>query len=383
MNLVKIKVDTTSNKTADVTGMIIRKNNQYRIVYFPKLVDNSKNPEECIAGYLVCQKKSKNDQWEDLNKLSIKDIKVGEWTKFNIELGEMLNLIRYATKLKEIYDQDKSLKRIKQKHLLVLDEDLDQNEVKQFNEFAKDNPDAISNLGKLLNLKIDYKKILETINNDPNIIDEISADLDQDKSLKLYNNLKLKFINPDYLKDKLTEDSEEYWQNLFTNNPNILFSIIPSVGQIICQKPYMGGKAINNQGGTISDFLYKCGTRNISIIEIKKPTTKLIEDKYRNNVYSPSNELSSAIVQLRKQKDSLLKSYYEKKTNSEKQGIIFDAYDPKSYLIIGNSCLLKENEIESFELFRNSLKDIEIITFNEIIEKLNLIYENLSDSDSK
>lgn len=63
MNLVKIKVDTTSNKTADVTGMIIRKNNQYRIVYFPKLVDNSKNSEECVAGYLVCQKKSKNDQW--------------------------------------------------------------------------------------------------------------------------------------------------------------------------------------------------------------------------------------------------------------------------------------------------------------------------------
>lgn len=122
------------------------------------------------------------------------------------------------------------------------------------------------------------------------------------------------------------------------------------------------------------------GTRNISIIEIKKPTTKLIEDKYRNNVYSPSNDLSSAIVQLRKQKDSLLKSYYEKKTNSEKQGITFDAYNPKSYLIIGNSDLLKENEIESFELFRNSLKDIEIITFNEIIEKLNLIYENLSDS---
>ena len=37
VNLVKIKVDTTSNKTADVTGMIIRKNNQYRIAYFPKL----------------------------------------------------------------------------------------------------------------------------------------------------------------------------------------------------------------------------------------------------------------------------------------------------------------------------------------------------------
>lgn len=140
----------------------------------------------------------------------------------------------------------------------------------------------------------------------------------------------------------------------------------------------MGGKAINNIGGTLSDFFFKCGTRNVSIIEIKKPTTKLIDGKYRNEVFSPSEELSSAIVQLRKQKDVLLKEYYIKKANSEKQGIKFDAYDPKTYLIIGNSENLKENELESFELFRNGLKDIEIITFNEIVDKLVLISENLS-----
>ena len=102
MNLVKIKVDTTSNKTADATGMIIRQNNQFRIVYFPKLVDNSKNRDECIGGCLVCQKKTKNQNWEDMNEISVKDVKAGEWTKFNLELGEMLNLIRYANKLKEI-----------------------------------------------------------------------------------------------------------------------------------------------------------------------------------------------------------------------------------------------------------------------------------------
>mgnify|MGYP004625047977 FL=1 len=378
MNLVKIKVDTTSNKTADATGMIIRQNNQFRIVYFPKLVDNSKNRDECIGGCLVCQKKTKNQNWEDMNEISVKDVKAGEWTKFNLELGEMLNLIRYANKLKEIYDNDKSLKRIKQKHLLVLDDNLEQNEIEQFNEFAKDNPDAIANLGKLLNSKLDYNKILESINDNPNIIDDISENLDNDKSLKLYNSLKLKFINPDYLRNNFGVDNEEYWQKLFTENPNILFSIIPSVGQIICKKPYMGGKAINNIGGTLSDFFFKCGTRNVSIIEIKKPTTKLIDGKYRNEVFSPSEELSSAIVQLRKQKDVLLKEYYIKKANSEKQGIKFDAYDPKTYLIIGNSENLKENELESFELFRNGLKDIEIITFNEIVDKLVLISENLS-----
>lgn len=379
LNLVRIRVDTTSNKTADATGMIIRKNNQYRIVYFPKLVENSKNEEESIGGYLVCQKKSLNEKWEDINDLSIKNLKVGEWTKFNIELGEMLNLIKYADKLKEIYENDKSLKRIKQKHLIVLDENLDQNEIEQFNEFAKDNPDAVNNLKKLLTSKIDCEEILNVINSNPQLLDNIPEKLDDNNSLKLYNDLKLKFINPNYLRDKLKVDDEEYWQKLFTENPNILFSIIPAVGQIICKKPYMGGKAINNSGGTISDFVYKCGTRNLSIIEIKKPTTKLIDGKYRNEVFSPSTELSSAIVQLRKQKDSLLKDYYSKKINSEKQGVKFEAYDPKTYLIIGDSSQLNESELESFELFRNSLKDIEIITFSEIIEKLSLIYENLSN----
>ena len=39
---------------------------------------------------------------------------------------------------------------------------LEQKEIEQFNEFAKDNPDAIANLGKLLNSKLDYNKIYIT-----------------------------------------------------------------------------------------------------------------------------------------------------------------------------------------------------------------------------
>lgn len=81
-------------------------------------------------------------------------------------------------------------------------------------------------------------KILESINDNPDIIDDISENLDNDKSLKLYYSLKLKFINPDYLRNIFCVDKEEYWQKLFTENPNIFFSIIPSVGQIICKNIY-------------------------------------------------------------------------------------------------------------------------------------------------
>lgn len=52
----------------------------------------------------------------------------------------------------------------------------------------------------------------------------------------------------------------------------------------------------------------------------KKNTSKLIDGKYRNEVFSPSEELSSPIVQLRKQKDVLLKEYYVKKIIVKSKG---------------------------------------------------------------
>lgn len=376
MNIVEIKFSSTSDKTANATAMIIRENKIYRILYFPKLVTNDKNPDECVEGSIICQKKSKNDKWENKNEISLKDIKINELGKLDINLGEMLNLIRYSEELKKIYDSDKSIKRVKQKHVIVLPDELNQDEIDEFNQYAKSNPHIIGNLKKILSTDIDGNSLVDVIKNNPKLINDIGQNLDSFNSEKLYNELKLKLINPEYLKRELENSNEEFWQTMFNNNPNILFNIIPSAGQIISSKPYMGGKLFDNKGGTLADFLVKAGTRNICIIEIKTPVTKLIDEDYRNNVFSPSKELSSAVVQIRKQKDSLLKNYYTLKGESESNE--FFAYDPKSYLIIGNTSNMPPKKIESFELFRNSLKDVEIITFNEVIKKLSLIYDNLS-----
>ena len=61
-----------------------------------------------------------------------------------------------------------------------------------------------------------------------------------------------------------------------------------------------------------------------------------------------------------------------------KKGIDFSVYDPKSYIIIGNTSDLTPFQLESFELFRNSLKDIEIITFNELIDKLRMFQKYIT-----
>ena len=58
-------------------------------------------------------------------------------------------------------------------------------------------------------------------------------------------------------------------------------------------------------------------------------------------------------------------------------GFDFTAVLPKSYLIIGNTESLTTPQKKSFNLFRNELRNIEILTFDEIYNKLKMVYDTL------
>src|SRR5690606_27989057 len=51
-------------------------------------------------------------------------------------------------------------------------------------------------------------------------------------------------------------------------------------------------------------------------------------------------------------------------------GKSFGLLDPKVVLIIGQRSLLSERQRAAFELFRNNLKNIDVVTFDEVLEKL-------------
>lgn len=144
----------------------------------------------------------------------------------------------------------------------------------------------------------------------------------------------------------------------------------------------MGGKRIDNRGSSIADFVYEKGIDNVSIIEIKTPSTKIVENKkYRDNVYAPSQELTSSIVQVKEQKDSFMKDYNSIWRKSYEEGINFKAFDPKCYLIIGNTSDLDTKQLESFNLFRNELRTVEIITYDELLSKMEILYKVLGGKD--
>ena len=122
---------------------------------------------------------------------------------------------------------------------------------------------------------------------------------------------------------------------------------------------------------------------SLCFAEIKTPKTKLLNAPYRPNVFPPSNELSGGIAQVHKTIQSSLENLINKIEPTDRDGNptgeeIF-MYRPKSFLLVGS---LNEFTVEhginkerysSFELYRRSIKDIDIITFDELLERAKFI----------
>lgn len=380
MQIVDVYIESLSRDVAQCNAVVLKVNESFRYLFIPKLIDNSKDKSKCISGQFIVQKKSKNDTWDNYNTLPLNKLAMGQWINLDLSTSSMEIFISYIEKLREIYIKDGKYDSFGTIKTFVFSNKLDAEEKDIILEMFNKNSELKTELKKLLNEDIKLEDVLKAIENKKISIEEITDNLDNNETNKVYNVLQAKLINPIFLEDSLENSDEKFWQNLFKEHPNIISSVIPSVVHIIEDQPYMGGKAIDNKGASIGDFLYKAGTENVSIIEIKTPTTELLGNKYRDNVFCPSKELSGSIVQIRKQKDALIKEYNSIKVESIKKGKNFSAYDPKSYIIIGNTNQLTEEENESFELFRNSLKDIEIITFNELIDKLKILQKYLTEN---
>ena len=86
--------------------------------------------------------------------------------------------------------------------------------------------------------------------------------------------------------------------------------------------------------------------------------------------------MSGAINQVLNYKYQLTKNYYNL---SQESDIIFNSINPKCVIIIGNTSNFDTKQIEAFELFRNGINNVEILSFNELIQRCKdilSIYDN-------
>lgn len=170
--------------------------------------------------------------------------------------------------------------------------------------------------------------------------------------------------------------SEATWQSFFTDNSFILRLAFALPIMVIGDKVAVGGRKLSGDGEKFTDFVVKAASSgNLSLVEIKTPTTPLLErHPYRGDLFAPSGELSGAVNQILDQRYQLQRSISGLKDAS-------GVWDIESFaiqgLVIAGRTPADRPQLKSLELFRNGLKSVTILTFDELLFKLEHILEVL------
>jgi hypothetical protein len=179
-------------------------------------------------------------------------------------------------------------------------------------------------------------------------------------------------------KDMLTRRlNETKWQRFFEANTFILSLVFTVPTVFVAKTPYVHGKRIDGKGGRFSDFLMRGqGTGNVALIEIKSPETNLLT-AYRAEQPCPSMELVGSITQVLGQRRRLATGWHNLKGEDDGKLSKAELYSPQAVVLIGKTPTAKA-EREALEAFRNVMKDVAVITFDELLMRLLYMNEALA-----
>ena len=349
------RIVSTSKNSAELEDLVIRETKTSRLVFKTTIVNNEKNKKACVKGHFAYKRKKMNGVWEDCESIKLSELKSGEGVKITLSSEEVLRFYDHLSQCQIFYEEHGI--PVGEKIILVVDRDID--------EFLKVFKKKLNND----EVKMFVDKLGSLDSNDMEQLNYIAGVANLKRLLEIW---------------QLNEENgdEDFWQKVFRDNYWCIANLFTEPVIFFREKAFLGGKGIENRGGKIIDFLYKNNITNyINLIEIKTPTVRLLQSsEYRKGIYSISNELSGAISQLLSYKDKIQKEYYGLLNKSESE---FELINPKCILICGNMAksAKSDNEKSSFELFRKSLNDIEIITYDELFNKIEISLKIISGED--
>ena len=193
-----------------------------------------------------------------------------------------------------------------------------------------------------------------------------------ERLVRLQNDIEL--VNLDVLIDRFevmlrANHGEPVWQEFFDENPFILSQAFGYPIIKVGQQTSVGGRRLTGKGEKITDFLVKNSlTNNTAVVEIKTPSAKLLKkNQYRSGVFAPSNILTESTIQALDQKYQFERDIFGIRGRSRVDDI--ETYAVQCCLVIGR-IPETEDEKKSFELYRGNSKDVQIVTFDELLQKL-------------
>ena len=337
----EIKATPKSFVTSELTPIILQETPNVRICFKGFQVDNNADIKKNIKGSLVIQKKTTSKTFEE-SKFTRKDISPYAEVEITLDTAATASLCQGLNAYFQAFG-GKQTDPYQEVSYVMEDEDIRM--LKRILAKDKDLPLLLENVDtQVLNSALNIKNL-------QNIKEEIENNIDN--------------------------SDESYWQKFFNRNAWALSQLFNSPLMIYNGARYVGGKTIKNERGKYTDFILKNQlTQNISLIEIKTPTEKIfLKSTYRQDVPKMSEQIIGGVNQLLVQRQSLYDEYTTLRNNVlEHQKEDFKAINVQCVLLVGQMKGLTPMEMKCLESYRNELKSIEIITFDELLLKVeNLI----------
>lgn len=369
----QVSVYPTSRNSALTDEIALRETTITRLVFRPLIVNNVHDKNAAIKGAFVFQRKNQKDQWIDYRNLSLSNLKATEWVKLEIKSEELLKLVTNLNELYSLHAQE-GIPRQKAQFIKV------ESHIDALLRADKSELLRILEIKKETGLQI-FLRLLDWFaktSNREQVVSRLES-LEADGLQKL-NTL----IGIGNLKTALTtwnenkgNPNEEFWQRTLSKFSFVLSQVFSFPVIVLKDKAYVGGKGIENSRGNVVDFLIANKlTRNAALIEIKTPKTKIVAQGYRGDIHNISSEIVGAVMQVSNYRDTLLKQF---NVLSQESADDFDAFDPLCMVIAGNTQneKMSRNQRKSFELFRNGLKDVRVITYDELFAKVQILIDLL------
>lgn len=167
-------------------------------------------------------------------------------------------------------------------------------------------------------------------------------------------------------------DDEGFWQATFRDNAYAVSQLFAVPLVFIREGAYLGGMNVERKSAKLVDYLFSQeSSREAVLVEIKTPATRLLGKKYRGT-FQPSSELSGGVMQVLDYRRTLTADLGRSFDGTEHH---VEAFSPKCVLIIGDSDsdLRDPNKRKAFEMFRANLKDVEVVTYDEVFRKLEIL----------
>jgi hypothetical protein len=177
---------------------------------------------------------------------------------------------------------------------------------------------------------------------------------------------------------------EEKWQRFFEDNDWIFgHGLDYRFLHRLQAQAHVGGAVMDGSGAPKGDYLMATKARVgfTVLVEIKTPTTALLGKRYRNKAHEYGPDLAGGVSQLLAQchQWAMEGSLVEKNREALLRDEIY-TYQPKGILVIGNTSQLDDTDKRStFELFRRSLNNPQIVTFDELLQRAELMVQTPDD----